>query len=89
MVTMIQFQIGFHSKSKMQSMFVELQATLSSLFHTTETFVHTIIEELRVLPILTNDENLEPMHDEDNISCYLSLSSYNTFLQMVVDELCV
>jgi hypothetical protein len=59
-------------------MIVELQATISSLFHTTKTFVPTFVptitEEVRDLPVPTNDENLKPMCKEDIVSHYSSLS---------------
>jgi hypothetical protein len=48
---MIQIQIKFQLRSKMQSMIVDLKAAASFLSHATESFVPTITKELRYLPI--------------------------------------
>ena len=51
----------------MHIMIVELQATVSFLFHTTKTFMLIITEELKDLPMPPNNKNLEPMCNKDII----------------------
>ena len=86
MVTMEQFQIGFHSRSKMQSMIMELQAAVSSLCHTID-FWACSSEELRDLPMSQNDETLNQFLMKIFDFCYLSLSPDDVLLQMVIEEI--